>query len=67
MSDSDRKKLLQIMQIWGTNGLIYYCLFPDNTNPEYTQAYSIYGRLQNTTLQYQYMGFYSSSIQINSW
>jgi hypothetical protein len=67
MSDQDRKTLLQIMRTWGNNGLIYYCLFPDNDNTEYTQAYSIYGRLQNTTLQYQYFGFYSSSIQLISW
>jgi len=67
MSDADRKTLLQIMQTCGTNALIYYCLFPDNTNPEYTQAYSIYGRMQNTALQYQYLGFYSSNIQLNSW
>jgi hypothetical protein len=67
MNDADRKTLLQIMRTWGNNGLIYYCLFPDNTNPEYTQAYSIYGRLQNTSLQYQYFGFYSSNIQLTSW
>jgi len=67
INDQDRKTLLQIMRTWGNNGLIYYCLFPDNDNTEYTQAYSIYGRLQNTSLQYQYFGFYSSSIQLISW
>jgi len=67
IGDADRRTLLQLMRTWGNNGLIYYCLFPDNKNSEYTQAYSIYGRLQNTSLQYQYFGFYSSSIQISSW
>jgi len=67
INDVDRKTFLQLLRSWGKNGLIYVCLFPDNTNTEYTQAYSIYGRLQNTSLRYEYLGYYNTSIQLTSW
>jgi len=67
INDVDRKTFLQLLRSWGKNGLIYVCLFPDNTNTEYTQAYSIYGRLQNTSLRYEYLGYYNTSIQLISW
>ena len=50
INDLDRRTFLQLLRSWGKNGLIYVCLFPDNSNTEYTQAYSIYGRLQDTSL-----------------
>lgn len=67
LSDTDRAQFMKIMRAWGNSGLIYICVFPDNTNPELTQAYSIYGRNQSNTLQYQVYNFYSSSTQITSW
>jgi hypothetical protein len=67
INDVDRKTMLQLLRTWGKSGLVYVCIFPDNTNPEYTQAYSIYGRLQSNTLQYQYVGYYNTSIQLTSW
>ena len=67
INDLDRKTFLQLLRSWGKNGLIYVCLFPDNTNTEYTQAYSIYGRLQNNSLRYEYLGYYNTSIQLTSW
>jgi hypothetical protein len=67
LSDADRTTFMKIMRAWGVGGLIYICVFPDNTNPELTQAYSIYGRNQTNTLQYQVYNFYGSSPQITSW
>jgi len=67
INDVDRKTFLQLLRSWGKNALIYVCVFPDNTNKEYTQAYSIYGRLQNTSLRYEYLGYYNTSIQLTSW
>ena len=67
INDVDRKTFLQLLRSWGKNGLIYVCVFPDNANTEYTQAYSIYGRLQNTSLRYEYLGYYNTSIQLISW
>ena len=67
ISDIDRKQLLNIMRSWGSNGLVYLCVFPDNTNPEVTQSYSIYGRSQSNSIRYQLFSLYSTSISINSW
>jgi len=67
INDLDRRTFLQLLRSWGKNGLIYVCLFPDNSNTEYTQAYSIYGRLQDTSLRYEYLGYYNTSIQLISW
>jgi hypothetical protein len=67
INDVDRKTFLQLLRSWGKTGLIYVCVFPDNANTEYTQAYSIYGRLQNTSLRYEYLGYYNTSIQLISW
>jgi hypothetical protein len=65
--EADRAIFMRIMRSWGNTGLIYVCVFPDNTNPELTQAYSIYGRNQTNALQYQIAGYYNSSVQLNSW
>ena len=65
--EADRQQFMKIMRSWGSTGLVYVCVFPDNTNPELTQAYSIYGRLQANALQYQFFNYYSSSVQLNSW
>jgi hypothetical protein len=67
LSDTDRSTFMKIMRAWGATGLVYICVFPDNTNPEITQAYSIYGRNQSNSLQYQFHNYYSSSAQITSW
>ena len=67
LSETDRKTLLQIMQTYGTNGLLYVCVFPDNLNPEVTQAYSIYGRSQNSSIEYFMFSMYNSSLSFNSW
>ena len=67
ISDVDRRELLKIMRSWGSNGLVYLCVFPDNTNPELTQSYSIYGRSQNNNIQYQLHSLYNTALTINSW
>jgi hypothetical protein len=65
--DTDRRNLLSIMKSWGTNGLVYICVFPDNTNPEVTQSYSIYGRLQSTSIEYKLYSLYGSNLTVDSW
>jgi hypothetical protein len=67
LSNSDRQELLKLMRSWGSNGLVYLCVFPDNTNPELTQAYSIYGRSQNNSIQYTIFNLYGTALTINSW
>lgn len=67
LSDLDRQQLQKIMRSWGSNALLYICVFPDNTNPELTQTYSIYGRSNQNSIQYQYYGLYSTSLDISSW
>jgi len=67
INDTDRKELLKLMRSWGSNGLLYLCVFPDNTNPELTQTYSIYGRSQNNSIQYTLFSFYGTALNISSW
>ena len=67
LPDADRKQLQTLMRSWGSSALIYYCIFPDNTNPELTQSYSIYGRSNSNNLQYQFFSFYNTNLDIKSW
>lgn len=67
LSDTDRQELQKLMRSWGSSGLIYYCVFPDNTNPELTQSYSIYGRSNSNSIQYQFYKYYNTSIDIKGW
>lgn len=67
IGDGDRLELQKLMRVWGSSGLMYVCVFPDNNNPEITQAYSIYGRSQSNSLQYQLYSLYNTDITINSW
>jgi hypothetical protein len=67
LNDTDRKQLQTLMRSWGSTGLIYYCVFPDNTNPEVTQSYSIYGRSNSNSLQYQFFSLYNTNLEITGW
>jgi hypothetical protein len=67
LSDADRQQLQKLMRSWGSSALIYYCVFPDNTNPEITQSYSMYGRSESNSLQYQFHKYYNSNFNIKSW
>ena len=67
LPDADRKQLQTLMRSWGSSALIYYCIFPSNTNPELTQSYSIYGRSNSNSLQYQFFSFYNTNLDIKSW
>lgn len=67
LPDVDRKQLQTLMRSWGSSALIYYCIFPDNTNPELTQSYSIYGRSNSNSLQYQFFSFYNTNLDIKGW
>ena len=67
LGETDRAEFMKIMRSWGSTGLVYVCVFPDNSNTELTQSYSLYGRLQASALQYQFFNYYSSKVQLNSW
>lgn len=67
ISDTDRIEIQKIMRSWGSNALLYVCLFPDNSNPETTQTYSIYGRNTVNTIQYQFYKLYGTSMDLTSW
>ena len=67
INDDDRRELLHILRTWGTSGFIYVCVFPDNTNPELTQTYSIYGRNTNSQIEYAIHSLYNTSLNITGW
>lgn len=67
INDTDRLALLNIMRKYGIATPVYVCVFPDNTNPEITQNYSIYGRLQPSSINYMIFNNYSTSLNIISW
>jgi hypothetical protein len=67
IADNDRVELLNIMRKLGSSGLVFLCVFPDSANPELTQAYSIYGRSQNNSIQYQLYSLYNTNLTVNSW
>lgn len=67
VDDADRQQIQKIMRSWGSSGLLYVCLFPDNSNPETTQTYSIYGRNSTNSIQYQYYKLYGTGMDLTSW
>ena len=67
LSDTDRQQLQKIMRSWGSSALMYFCVFPDNTNPEITQSYSIYGRSNSNSIQYQFHKYYNTNLDIKGW
>jgi hypothetical protein len=67
ISDLDRQQLQKIMRSWGSSALMYFCVFPDNTNPEVTQSYSIYGRSNSNSIQYQFHKYYNTNLDIKGW
>jgi len=67
INNTDRATLLSIFRTIGISGFMYICIFPDNTNPELTQSYSIYGRNQANSLEYAVHNFYNTSLDIIGW
>ena len=65
--DVDRKQLLDIFRSWGSSSYIYVSIFPDTTNSELMQTYSIYGRSSELNMQYDIFGLYTSQLNIESW
>lgn len=66
-NDADRKQLLNIFRTWGSNSFVYVSIFPDETNSELMQTYSIYGRNNDLNMQYDIAGFYTTSLSLESW
>ena len=67
LTDTDRKTLLSIMRTYGTTGLLYVSVFPDNANTELVQTYTVYGRSQNNSIEYALFNLYNTTLTINSW
>lgn len=67
INNTDRATLLNIFRTWGISGFMYICVFPDNSNPEITQAYSIYGRNQANSLSYAVHNLYNTALDIIGW
>lgn len=72
LTDTDRNNLLQIMRTAGTNRNILVSVFPsdytDTTRNNLTeQHYTIYGKRNNSNLNYVIQGYSSSSMQITGW
>lgn len=67
LSDTDRQQLQKLMRSWGSSALMYFCVFPDNTNPEVTQSYSMYGRSNSNSIQYQFHKYYNTNLDIKGW
>jgi len=66
-NDTDRKQLLNIFRSWGSNNYVYISVFPDDTNSEVMQSYSIYGRNSDLSMQYDIANFYTTSLSLESW
>jgi hypothetical protein len=65
--DADRRQLLDIFRSWGSNNYVYISVFPDETNSELMQTYSIYGRNSDLNVQYDVFGLYTSQLSLESW
>lgn len=67
INDADRQRLLEIFRSWGTSSYIYVSVFPDSQNPELTQTYSIYGRNNDMSVQYDLYSIYTTNLSLESW
>lgn len=65
LTDGDKFKLFDIIKLIGKSKPIFVSLFPEDTDKEREQMYSIYGKLQNAAnISYAMYTKYMSSIQI---
>lgn len=72
LTDSDRDTLIGIMRRIGTRKNILVCVFPENTgttipNNTSQQIYTVYGKRDNSSLEYVLPGFSSHQIKITGW
>lgn len=65
--DSDRDTLIDIFSISGTNKYLLFSVFPDENNSKTEQLYTVYGKRQNSDIQYVLPGFNSHQVQIDGW
>ena len=72
LTDTDRNNLLQIIRSVGTNRNILVSVFPENfststRNNTTEQHYTVYGKRNNSNLNYVIQGYSSSTMQITGW
>jgi hypothetical protein len=73
LTDTDRNNLLQLMRTVGTNRNILVSVFPSdytdtaNRNKATEQQYTVYGKRNNSNLNYIIQGYSSSSMNITGW
>ena len=73
LTDTDRNNLLQLMRTVGTNRNILVSVFPSdytdtaNRNKATEQQYTVYGKRNNSNLNYIIQGYSSSTMQITGW
>lgn len=65
--DSDRDELVKILQRVGTGRYLLASVFPQNNNSREEQLYTVYGKRNNSGLQYVIAGFTSHQVQLSGW
>lgn len=65
--DSDRDELVKILQRVGTARYLLVSVFPENNNSREEQLYTVYGKRNNSGLQYVVAGFTSHQVQLSGW
>lgn len=65
LNDADKFKLFDIMKLIGKSKPIFVSLFPESTDEDREQMYSIYGKFQSIpTISYAMYTKYTSSVQL---
>jgi hypothetical protein len=65
MDESDKFQLFDILRSCGKVTPLFVSIFPDNTDKQKEQMYSIYGKLNNlSNISYVMFSFYASSVSL---
>jgi hypothetical protein len=67
LADTDRDTLIDIMRRYGTTKNIAVSIFPNTTNSKTEQIYTIYGKRENSSIEYVLPGFNSYQEKIIGW
>lgn len=69
LTQADRDQLLKIAKYTGVSKSVAVCAFPDTTNQNNSeqQAYLIYGKFENSNIDYIVSKYYSQSLKITGW
>lgn len=67
LADVDRNTFIDIMRRYGTTKNIAISVFPGNANSKQEQIYTVYGKRDNSQIEYNLPGFGSTSVKITGW